>query len=200
MKAEEICEKLNIDYSKVLNIYKYGSKVYGTDDEYSDSDYIIVYKTSFLPSGAFKDNAISSDDREIQGVCYSRAGFIDAINNYDISALECIFLPDEEIIQEKEIFKITKFNHREFSKKIITKSSSSWYFARLSFNDGNIEESKVNMYHALRILDFGNQIKTNGKIINYSSMNKLKEEIENDIDFKPKNYHDLFIKLSEDIK
>lgn len=31
-------------------------------------------------------------------------------------------------------------------------------------------------------------------------MNKLKEKIENDIDFKPKNYHDLFIKLSEDIK
>ena len=42
MKADEICEKLNIDYLKILNIYKYGSKVYGTDDEYSDSDYIIV--------------------------------------------------------------------------------------------------------------------------------------------------------------
>jgi hypothetical protein len=63
-------------------------------------------------------------------------GLLMQLINYDISALECIFLPDEEIIQEKEIFKITKFNHREFSKKLFTKSSSSWYFARLSFNDG----------------------------------------------------------------
>ena len=38
--AEQICQELNIDYTRILNIYEYGSKVYGTDDEYSDSDHI----------------------------------------------------------------------------------------------------------------------------------------------------------------
>ena len=90
--AEQICNSLKLDYFQVLNIYPYGSQVYGTATKDSDNDYVIVMKSSLLPSGAFKDNAISSDDRKIQGTCYSRSGFIDAINNYQIVALECIFL------------------------------------------------------------------------------------------------------------
>ena len=149
MKAEQICEKLRLDHSKVLNIYPYGSKIYGTDDEYSDSDYIIVFKSSLLPSGAFKDNAISSFDREIQGSCYSRSGFIDAINNYEISALECIFLPEDKIVQKKMNFSITKYYEKELVKKIITKASSSWYFATLAFRDEHIESSIKNTFHEI---------------------------------------------------
>ena len=122
MEAERICELLKLDYSKVLNIYPYGSKIYGTNDEFSDSDYVIVFKSSLLPSGAFRDNAISSDDRTVQGVCYSRSGFIDAINNYEITALECIFLPEDKVVQKKMNFAITKYNEKEFAKKIIQKA------------------------------------------------------------------------------
>jgi len=201
--AEKICDVLNIDHSKILNIYPYGSKIYKTDDEFSDSDFIIVFKSSLLPSGAFKDNAISSFDREVQGTCYSRSGFIDAINNYEISALECIFLPEDQIIQKKMNFGITKYNEKEFVKKIISKASSSWHFATLSYKDDNIESSIKNVFHALRILDFGIQIKKNNKIINYSSMNVLHKEIYNEdrFDFfNPYDYYEMFMKLSEEIK
>lgn len=203
MKAEEICKALNIDYSQVLNIYPYGSKVYLTDDEYSDSDYVIVYKTSLLPSGAFKDNAISSYDRQIQGTCYSRGGFIDAINNYEISALECIFLPEDKIVQKKMNFGITKYNEKDLAKKIIQKASASWHFAILADKDNNVESAAKNVFHAIRILDFGIQIKNNKKIVDYSSMNKLKEKIYNAETinyFDPYDYYDLFIELSEKIK
>lgn len=200
MTAEEICEELNIDYSKILNIYPYGSKVYLNSDEYSDSDHIIVFKSSLLPSGAFKDNAISSRFKDIQGVCYSRSGFIDAINNYDITALECIFLPEDKIIQKKMNFGITKYNEKELSKKIITKASSSWHFAQLAYKDDNIESSMKNVFHALRILDFGIQIKENKTIVNYSSMNNIKSEIYTNENFKPYDYYDIFMKLSEKIK
>ena len=117
LKLQKINEELNIDYSKILNIYPYGSQIYLNADEYSDSDHIIVFKSSLLPSGAFKDNAISSRFKDIQGVCYSRSGFIDAINNYDITALECIFLPEDKIIQKKMNFGITKYNEKELAKK-----------------------------------------------------------------------------------
>lgn len=203
MKAEEICEKLNIDYSKVLNIYPYGSKIYGTDDEYSDSDYIIVFKSSLLPSGAFKDNAISSFDREIQGVCYSRSGFIDAINNYDITALECIFLPEDKIIQKKMDFSITKYYEKEFVKKIISKASSSWHFATLADKDNNLESCVKNVFHSLRILDFGIQIKKYNKIVNYSSMNEIKEKLYNNETinyFNPYDYYEMFMELQEKLK
>ena len=82
--AEEICTELHLDINDIWNIYPYGSRVYLSHDEYSDYDYIIVYKKSILPSGSFKDNAISSRDKEIQGSCYSRGGFLDAINNYQM--------------------------------------------------------------------------------------------------------------------
>lgn len=200
MTAEKICEKLHLDYSKILNIYPYGSKIYLCADEYSDSDYVIVYKSSFLPSGAFKDNAISSDDREIQGVCYSRSGFIDAINNYEITALECIFLPEDKIIQKKMNFGITKFNEKEFIKKIISKASSSWHFSYLAFKDNDTDAAQKNVFHTFRILDFGMQIKRNEKIIDYSSCNNLRNEIYCNENFKPRDYHDMFITISEELK
>lgn len=199
-RAEEICEALNLDYSKVLNIYAYGSVVYGTNDEYSDEDYIIVFKSSLLPSGAFKDNAISSDDRSIQGVCYSRSGFIDAINNYEIGALECLFLPEDKIIQKKWNFAITKWNDKEFSSKIISKASSSWHFATLADKDGNTPYVMKNIFHALRILEFAIQIKENKKIINYSSCNNLLDEIYNKYNIRPKDYYKKFIELQKKLK
>ena len=198
--AEQICESLRIDISDILNIYPYGSKIYGTDDEYSDSDFIIVYKKSFLPSGAFKDNAISSYDRKIQGSCYSRSGFIYAINNYQMSALECIFLPEDKIIKKSMDFKINKFNDKEFASKVITTASSSWHNAILSYKDDNDEYVKKNIYHSLRILDYGQQIKELGKISDYSSTNQLKEQIYTEERTKPKEWHDMFISNSNKLK
>ena len=195
-----ICDKLDIDESKILNIYPYGSKIYGTDTEDSDDDFVIVYKSSLLPSGAFKDNAISSNDWLIQGTCYSRSGFLDAIDKYQINALECIFLPEDKIIQKKMNFNIRKFYKKEFSKNIITTASASWHNSKLSYIDDNIDSAKKNFYHALRILDFGNQILEHGKIINYSSMNETKKDIYNEENFKPKNWHNTFIKYQNNLK
>lgn len=199
-KALSICIALELDYNQVLNIYPYGSVVYSCNNEYSDEDFIIVYKSSLLPSGAFKDNAISSDDHQIQGVCYSRTGFIDAINNYDIGALECLFLPEDKIIQKKWNFGITKWDNKEFVKKIITKASSSWYFSTLADKQGNTPEVMVNIYHALRILYFGIQIKKYNKIVNYSSCNKLRKEIFNNHEIRSNDYYKYFLKLQSILK
>lgn len=68
-----------------------------------------------------------------QAVCYSRSGFIDAINNYEICALECLFLSEDKIIQKKWNFSITSWNDKEFVKKIISKASSSWHFSTLNY-------------------------------------------------------------------
>jgi len=200
-KAEEICKALKIDYSQVLNIYPYGSKIYGTANENSDDDYVIVYKSSLLPSGAFKDNAISSEDREIQGTCYSRAGFIDALNNYQITALECIFLPADKIIQEKMKFPLKKLDKKEMAKKLITVASASWHNAILSHKDNNILFAKKNIYHALRILEFGIQIKKFDKIVDYSIMNDFKKELDfRSADFHVSAFFPKFTELSEILK
>ena len=199
--AEEICNELHLDINDILNIYPYGSRVYLSNDEYSDYDYIIVYKKSLLPSGSFKDNAISSVDKEIQGSCYSKGGFLDAINNYQMPVLECLFLTEDMIVKKTFDFKISKFEEKEFIKKVISLASSSWHNAILSYKDDNFEYVSKNIYHALRILDFGIQIKEIGIISNFSSMNKIKLQIYDDENIcTPKNWYDMFIELSNKLK
>lgn len=175
--AEEILKKLNIE-EEVLAIYPYGSRVYGTATESSDHDYIIVTKSAQLKSGAFKQNAISSKDWAIQGVLYSRGGFIDAINNYEIGALECLFLDPNLPVLAKWPFKIQKWNEKEMVNKIIQKASASWHIASEQSKGGWKDRAKKGVYHALRILIFGIQLKEHQKIVDYAEANYLKKEID----------------------
>ena len=115
--------------------------------------------------------------------------------------LECLFLPDDMIIKKSFDFKISKFNKDDFFKKVISLASASWHNAILSYKDDNFEYVSKNIYHALRILDFGIQIKEAGKISNFSSMNNIKLEIYDDENIcKPKDWHDMFIELSNKLK
>lgn len=201
-KVNEVLTALNIK-GTVLNVYPYGSRVYKTNNSKSDNDYIIVMKAGILESGAFRDNAISNDDKSIQGIVYSRGGFQDAINNYDMGALECIFLEDQYILKNTWPFKLNKLIKRDLIKKVISKASNSWHIAKQQYKDGNIEHAKKGVWHALRILEFGEQIVKHNKIINYSSCNKLKDEIDSDNNFKINDYviiRDSFIKTLRNIK
>ena len=147
--ASTIIKELNIK-DDVLNIYSYGSQIYGTATNESDYDYIIVTKNAMLSSGAFKQNAISNKDLTIQGVIYSRSGFIDAINNYEIGAIECLSLNDNQIIQKKWPFKIQKWNTNEMIRKIISKASNSWYIADEQAKTGHKDRAKRGVFHVLK--------------------------------------------------
>jgi len=122
--AKHILEELGVE-GDVLAIFPYGSHVYGTATEKSDRDYIIVMKGAMLDNGAFRNNAISNADWSIQGVVYSRGGFLDAINNYEIAALECLSLDESQIVLKKWPFKVTNWNNKRLVKAIIRKASDS---------------------------------------------------------------------------
>ena len=72
-------------------------------------------------------------------------------------------------------------------------------FVNLAYRDNHYASSAKNIFHALRILDFGIQIKENHKIIDYSSMNNLRDKIYSKPP-NPKDYYGLFMKLSVKIK
>jgi hypothetical protein len=200
MEAKEILEKLNIPENDVVNIYPYGSKVYGTASEDSDDDFIIVYKSALLPNGAFRNNAISSADKQIQAVCYSRGGFQDAINNYEIGALECLFLPEEKVIMKKWKFAIQRWEEKEMTKKIISKASASWHLAQLQFEDGEDEMARKGVYHALRILQLGIQLKEFKKIVTFSEAKAIREMVMNDEDFSVKKWLHIRDNLMEKLR
>jgi hypothetical protein len=188
MDASEVIRKLGLDDEAIVNVYPYGSRVYGTATENSDYDYIIVYKSALLPNGAFRNNAISSEDRKIQAVCYSRAGFQDALNNYEIGAIECMFLPEDKILRKQWPFKNYKWDKKEMSRKIITKASDSWHNAKMRLCDDDLETSKKGLWHALRILLFGIQLKEQGRIVDFTEANSLRTKIFDDEDFNMKKW------------
>lgn len=203
--AEHIIEELGIK-EEIIAIYPYGSRVYLNHTEYSDHDFVIVAKST-LESGAFKNNATSNKDFTIQGTLYSRAGFTDAINNYEMPAMECMSLEPEQIILKKWPFKINNWNEKDMIKKVIQKASASRHIADKQAKSGFEDRAARGMFHALRILHFGLQLKEHQKIVNFSECNELyadmmrvDDEDFEDGDFDTRDYYDLFDELSERLK
>jgi len=201
LTKEFILKELGIT-DDVVAIFPYGSQVYGTAGKDSDNDFIIVMKRGILENGAFRNNAISNASRNIQGVVYSRGGFIDAINNYEIGALECLSLSPEDVIFKKWSFNVQNWNEKEMVKKIIYKASASRHTADQQCKNGNRWIGKKGMYHALRILNFGLQLKEHGKIVDFSVCNDMHREIMQieDIEFDTRDYYDEFDRLLEELR
>lgn len=201
-RAREIIIELGI-MDQVIAIIPYGSQVYGTADSSSDHDYIIITKGAMLRGGAFKANAISSKDFRIQGVLYSRSGFSNALDNYDISAWECLSLPRDKYIFSTPLFekfvldKERKWDEKSMIKSIIRKASASRHIADEQSKSGFAGRAKKGMFHALRILHFGLQLKEHGKIIDLSACNEMyfKFKSINPDDFDTRDYYDEFDSL-----
>ena len=192
---KHICEEFEIDEKDILNAYCYGSHVYGTASHFSDHDYILVHKKSFLSDGSFKQNAKSSSDRKIQVVNYSRSGFKNGIEYYEMSALECLFLPDKFKIQERLKYKLDRFDVHSFVKNTIAKSSNSWYSATKGGKGKSFLPKGV--YHSIRILDFAIQIKNN-KSIDFSTAKEIKKLVfTRDLHILDEKRKDLMTKLKD---
>jgi len=155
-----------------------------------------------LASGAFRQNAISNDDGRIQGVVFSRGGFIDAINNYEISALECLSLSSDQVILQKWPFEVSKWHEKTMVKKIIEKASASRHIADLQAKSGHKDRAQKGMFHALRILHFGLQLKEHQRIVDFSVCNDLfcemmSVEVE---EFDTRDWYGVFDDLLEQLR
>lgn len=76
-----------IGYSE--QIYPFGSRVYGTEREDSDHDFVAVLKKGIQKT----DSILNFGDYHYQ--VYSHEEFVAKIEAHDIQALECIFLPKD---------------------------------------------------------------------------------------------------------
>lgn len=195
--VEEIKNTFNLS-DNVINIYSYGSQVYGTANELSDHDFFIVCQ-----NGTVKDEfAVTKNN--ISCHFYNDNTFQDLLDRHKISAMECFFLPEEIILLNNKKFKF-KVDLEKLRPAISEKASHSWVKAKKKFEvekDRNVYIAKKSLFHSLRIIDFGSQIAKLGKIDNYSSSNYLWEDIYTDPNetwepYKEK-YQEIFnIKMTE---
>ena len=155
-----------------MNIYPYGSTVYGTDNLMSDRDFILV------------DGSVERTKKEqdsFAGVDFNFYGGLDwvkKLHNHDIDALECHFLPKEMKINEPYKYDFY-LNLSQLRKSISTSSNHSWVKAKKKIIVENDHHSGLkSLFHSLRILNFGIQIATHGTIKDYSAANDYMSQIQ----------------------
>lgn len=170
MNFENVISQLELDF-KILNMYQYGSQVYGCTNPKSDYDLMVIVE------GNFPEKHIVIEEVEI--TIYGEEQFQKMINEHEISALECLFLSEEFIVKATKQFNFI-LNLSKLRESLSCKSSNSWVKAKKKFSiekDFNPYIARKSLFHSFRILHFGVQIAMHGKIINYQEVNLLLYEI-----------------------
>lgn len=162
--------------SDALNIYAYGSIVYGTYiDGISDRDYIVI-----VPD----DYPLENEQIEHKNCHYNifhASQWQEKLNNNEVDALEVYFLPQEHILKETIKFKtiiVPSKVREQFSRT----ASNSWVKCKKKLTvekDYNPRVGKKSLWHSLRIINFGIQILCTGRISDYDTLNYLYDEIVN---------------------
>jgi predicted nucleotidyltransferase len=157
----------------ILNIYQFGSRVYGTNTEKSDYDFIIVVNSAEISKIDGLEFFI--DSNFINVTIYSKDHFQQKIDEHEISCLECLYI--DEIYK----FETIKFNFvlnlQTFRHSISSKCSNSWSVANKKLTvENDIKRSLKSIFHVFRIYDFAIQlIETNS--INFKTKNHLHKEL-----------------------
>lgn len=143
--------------------YLFGSIIYGTNNENSDIDIVLIdnFQISDLKFENYDIQSISSND------------FLNQVLECDIKALEGVFGPYSHFKIE-----LMEPNWNNLRSAISQKSSHSFVKAKKKIKiDKNLSSGQKSLFHALRILDFGIQLTKTHKINNFSSMNHFFYEI-----------------------
>lgn len=152
--------------STIINKYPYGSRVYGSHNKESDYDFVVVVEEYYK-------------NMDINTHVYTVNDFQTALDNHDVPALECYFLPDSMIIKNNHKFSFT-LNKFKLRRSISTISSNAFVRGKKKLCIAGDYDKKLgikSIFHSLRILDYGIQIANNGKIVDYSSSNWILKDL-----------------------
>ena len=162
-------KNLPIPVNKIWAVYTYGSKVYGSFNEKSDTDYIVIAEVK-------EKLEFHSETEDIQ--VYPVRDFLKALDNHEIWALECVFIPKELKLEKTEFFKFS-LDLNKLRESISQKSSHSWVKAKKKIEvEKDYLTGQKSLFHSLRILKFGIQIAKEGKIKNFAEANFYLKEIQ----------------------
>ena len=162
-----ICKETELDldspFNPVLvnNIYQYGSRVYNTVTPDSDYDIIMVSE--------YYEGKTELEAERLSCTLYGVSEFVKLIDEHEISALECLWLPESKVLKSKINFPF-QLSLPQLRKSISTKSSHSFVKAKKKLTvekDYNLYVGLKSLFHAFRIVLFGTQIAEHGKIVDY---------------------------------
>lgn len=145
----------------IINKYRFGSHVYGTQTPVSDEDFICVTH----------EKTIATD---INTHYYTVDEFQRLLNNHEIQMLECYFLPEQHVLQEMYKDFTFSLDKGKLRINISTITSNSWVRGKKKLivqGDYDKYLAIKSVFHAIRILGLGIQLADTGGINNYSEYN-----------------------------
>lgn len=167
---EEVKSLTGLPEWKIINIYLYGSRVYGTSETDSDYDFIVT------ANSLNEHREIRNDKYNVHVITPDK--FLDELEAYRMVNLECVFAPNFARIQEKVNYLSSfKLDRQKLRRKLLTQSHDSWHKAKMKLNESDIDRGLKSLFHSLRILLFGIQIIEHGEIIDFSEGNYYWQEI-----------------------
>ncbi len=179
---------------KILNKYPYGSRVYGTNTELSDFDCIMVCEEDIPMPIQYTEN---NTDFTI----YSKKMWDKLAQDNAVVFMECFFL-DNSMKEETYVpdFSIVDEKIRSSFSRV---ASNSWVKCKKKLTvekDFAPRIGKKSLWHSLRIIMFGTQILTFGKIINYQEANSFYDEIVNNPSNNWKEYKEKYQPIYNSLK
>lgn len=161
---DSIIDESQINPYRIKNVYIFGSQVYGTAQKDSDVDVKMIANNSVpeieLNCGRYNIHVITPDE------------FRNKLKQHHIGSIECL-MADENFRLKEEIDWQFKLNIVSLRHSVAHTASNSWVKCRKKLEFGEYYIGIKSMFHSLRIVDFGIQIARHGKIVDYSSMNYI---------------------------
>lgn len=168
INKQEIISASKLHPLRILNIYLFGSRVYGNASDSSDWDVIVIAKTSS------PETEIKSDKFNIHILTPDR--FQDGLDQHNIRNIECIMAPDWAKLQEDYKFKF-EIKVNRFRHSISHINSNSWVKAKKKIQQGDYYTGIKSLWHSLRIVMFGIQIVKYEEIKYWDCANDIWKEI-----------------------
>lgn len=160
---KNITENYNIDSNKIVGIYPYGSILYGTANEKSDLDLVVIVDMS-------EEDYLQYESQEYDIHYMSINHYKKKLEEHDIMALEC-FYNNNPILKYSVDFELNK---PQLRKKISAICNNSWAKAgkKLELVDEDDYIGLKSLFHSFRILSFGINLASKNEI-NYTKIGDI---------------------------
>lgn len=141
----------------IIDVILVGSRLYGTNNEKSDYDYIVITE---------KTNGQTINKSNINITLFSKEAYEESIKNQKMIVLESLFspykynfIPFKYVLNEKLLRKKTDENIKETIKR--------------AKNNKDFKQAKKQLFHAIRTEVFKEQLLKKGKIDNFSEADEF---------------------------
>lgn len=171
--------------------FLYGSVTYGIKPtEYSDIDMVAIVDDSvdfsMYTNEIYEEKISSPGFMEIDIQYIKESNFIEMVKNHHIIALESMWLPKEMIVygtyDYEKYFKLDKWKLRQTISSIVSNAWAKCHKKLTVEKDYDFYRGLKSLFHCLRLLEFGIQIATYGKLVDYMVANHYWEDLwDNDI-------------------